>query len=294
MSYYLDTSAIRQIGAKLPELAQKTELKASVLGQMELLSRAGKEESYDRCKAQLHLLSKSGIQIDDNMPEKLTVWSFDYMVERTNFKDKRVPCLKKLVEFLLESSDCDDFKKRDEEANFSHPLEFWEIYDDEYGKSFNEAFVADTKMLREVFKDVQSGEKDSPIVPGEILEQGFSSFCGWFMDNKGDVNFAATVNALAHVAANYISSPEAVAMIHDSYNGTNSAFVDAMSRLSMYTHMNGGSLGRNDALDLAHFLYVKEGSRLVTADVKMARLSASIGCPVYNPETLIKTLDESG
>jgi hypothetical protein len=48
--------------------------------------------------------------------------------------------------------------------------------------------------------------------------------------------------------------------------------------------------GRNDALDLAHFLYLQEGMALATGDKKMAETATSVGFTVIAPADLLSAV----
>lgn len=285
MTHYLDTSAVRQFGGKLAELAQKYKFETSMLTIVELLSKSDEKASYPRCKSQIESLLKSKIPISEDMPDKLILTGFDY-ASMFDFQESRTPCLKKIINFLINSEDVESFIKLDSESGSSHPLEYWKIFDNTFSKQFDSTFKDDTKMLKMAFQKSkeQGGSKEIPL---EVLEKGFQYFCEWFMDNRADINFAATVNGLAVRAANDLPGEHSVEVIYTSYNGKNSAYVDATSRYAMLIHKNGGSPGRNDGLDLAHFLYIKEGYALITNDTKMLQLSEKIGCPVKRPEEFL-------
>lgn len=288
--YYLDTSAIRVIGKDLVRLSQVVKIKISVLGIIEIISRARSSESdYLRCKSTLKTVMDSQLSIDYDMPDKVLLSGFDYINDRCNFKEFRVDCLNSVLKILLDSGDYNTFLTEQKALSVSHPLEYFEIYDQSFGEGFSESFDKETQIIKEAFRLVKEGKAENQIVPKEIIEGSFQNFCEWFMDEQELINESVTVNGLAQRGMKELAEAgllvEDVGLIHDSYNGCISAFVSAASRLTMYVHKNGGRPGRNDPLDLAHFLYIKEGDFLVSKDRKMLELSRLISCPCSEPES---------
>jgi len=82
------------------------------------------------------------------------------------------------------------------------------------------------------------------------------------------------------------SALDLVGAIHDSYNGSIDAFVDGFSWRVMTDHGRGRTPGRNDALDLAHMLYLSRDSVLVTGDKTMAETASAAGVKVLAPDAL--------
>jgi hypothetical protein len=292
MSFYLDTNAIRKIGRNLSDVSKKVPVKVSVLGQIEILSRASAD--FQRCQSQLSIIEKSGIQIDKDMPDKLLLNGFDYVDNLCSFVEDRVPCLDKVIATLINSQNWPEFSDAESKLQLSHPFEYFYEYDKDFGVEFNKGFIEETKIIRRAFELAKSGQA-ATLMPPEVLSGNFQNFCKWFLDKQELINESVTVNGLAQRAVSElqnfgIKGNHSVGEIHDSYNGKNSAFVGAISRLTMFTHANGGQPGRNDALDLAHLLYIREGDLLVTSDAKMIGLANEIGLPVKSPEEVLSYL----
>ena len=64
-------------------------------------------------------------------------------------------------------------------------------------------------------------------------------------------------------------------------------FVDAFSLGSMLDAGQMQTPGRNDALDLAHFLYIQSAMVLATGDTKMGETARGIGLVVILPPALL-------
>ncbi|MBY0383671.1 hypothetical protein K2X05_00805 [bacterium] len=290
--YYLDTSALRVLSKDLPELKAHP-VYISVLGLIEIISRVRhSEQDFTRCKSTLSSILKSGIKVDHRMPDQVLLSGFDLINKKYDFKEFRVDCLNKIIALTQECTSLEDFIKKEKILSeaIKHPLEYFEIYDKSFGENFSQSFDSETKIIREAFDRVKSGLEIDTIVPKEVLNGSFPDFCVWFLDTQELINESATVFALAQRAVSDLTgfghSAESQDEIYESYNGKTSAFVAAYSRLTMYVHKNGGRPGRNDPLDMAHFLYIGEGSILISNDKKMLQISNEIKCPAYDSSGL--------
>ena len=85
------------------------------------------------------------------------------------------------------------------------------------------------------------------------------------------MNESLTVWCLAQRSAKNIDQQdveEVITDIYNSYNELNRVFVTAYSKSSLLNIGAQNLLGRNDANDLVHFLYVRDGFNLITEDKK--------------------------
>ena len=79
-----------------------------------------------------------------------------------------------------------------------------------------------------------------------------------------------------------------VSQFRESYDGSIERFVGAFSYavMSMASDMSGP--GRNDALDLAHLLYLENTMELVTNDHKLRDVTVAIGAKTWTTDEFEK------
>lgn len=283
---YLDTSVIRARGNGLQRLADRASLRTSVLAVIELIQGVTSgEKQYDLRSSSLRALMKSGVTIDWAMPEEIQVRCFSEITSRVSYRELRLDSLKGLVNAVIESSSLAGLQDRLLALKIDYPLDYFEQYDRGFGTSFINVVSSTNQTLNEAFAAARSGAS-STLVPTEVIAAGRASFAQWFSSQLRPVNEAATVAGLARSAVATVGAgvfgrelkeEEAVGLVHDSYDGTISAFVSAFSMRAMDYFAGLSAPARNDALDLAHFLYLREGDELVTDDVALGRVGRSVG-----------------
>jgi phage terminase Nu1 subunit (DNA packaging protein) len=94
-----------------------------------------------------------------------------------------------------------------------------------------------------------------------------------------DLMLYALASGLSQTLVND-SSEEMLRAIFESYDHSIDAYIDAFAHYSTMKKGLGGSAGRNDGFDLAHFLYLVPGTALITEDTRMRDLARAIGWPV--------------
>jgi hypothetical protein len=77
-----------------------------------------------------------------------------------------------------------------------------------------------------------------------------------------------------------------VGAIHDSYNGLIDPFVNGFSWRAITDHSRGRTPGKNDALDMAHMLYLTSDAALVTGDRAMSETASAAGVKVLSRDAL--------
>ena len=140
-------------------------------------------------------------------------------------------------------------------------------------------------QIRDAFEKAKAGEVNTQVPP-EILKAGFSKFCEWFSRECRTLNESITIHGIAvSVARDKAKTPseDLVARIYESYDHSIDGFVSAFSRVAM----SPNALGRNDALDLAHLLFVRPDWILVTNDVKMHKSAVDSGINVVTAAELL-------
>jgi hypothetical protein len=71
-----------------------------------------------------------------------------------------------------------------------------------------------------------------------------------------------------------------------SYDGSIDAYLRALN-CRHFEEVLGRAPARNDAIDIAHFLYLVPEATLVTTDRSLAQLAARLEIPCYGPDSLV-------
>jgi len=288
---YLDTSAVRAVGKRLAQL-HRPDLCTSALTIVELVAAATSSEAeLKRIRPGLEvLLTGSPVSIDWRMPEAFQATSFAWMKENCQMQERRLESLTKLGSLVVSSSSLTEFGERETAAKLQFPVDYWREFDFLFGKAYVESSRVTGLQLREAFERAKRGEGNIGLLGTAIQDMTYPAFCRWFAKEHSLVNRSATVHALAHRLAADMTSADPpdnlVAAIHDSYDGSIDVFVDAFSWRAMVDHGEGRTPGRNDALDLAHFLAIETNAVLSTGDRIMSETALASGLKVISPNQL--------
>jgi hypothetical protein len=273
--YYLDTSAVRCLGNKIDELPARRPTFVSALVMMELLSGIMKsQEEYRRRRAAIRRCLAAGVKIAPHFPDTLLHMTFDY----APVTELRTEALQKLLELAVATTTQEEFRLQLPTAEDpSFPFEYFETWDDGFGQQLVSTFADDNIALRRVFEEVQADKK---VTAMPIQGMTWVQFCDYFSSEQELLNKSITIRSLAQTyAPDYFAAPTKadVEAIYESYNGKADSFVAAFSRAVFECRRNMSQPGRNDALDLAHFLYLAPPIELISNDNKMLRLAGRLG-----------------
>jgi hypothetical protein len=199
----------------------------------------------------------------------------------------RLDPLRQILDALAVHDTREAFLKAEAELPIAYHLEFFEHFDDMFGEQFRTATDGLNRDMRAVFDDAR--QKPSAVVPEAVRQGSFQAFCAWFRDKQPLVNRSITILALAQRAAGATTSAtdeRFVSELYKSYDRSIERFVDAFSYSSMSMASDMSSPGRNDALDLAHVLYLKDETELATEDGKLRSIAVAIGVRVCGADEL--------
>jgi hypothetical protein len=284
LDLYLDTSAIRGQGGAF-DAAGPRAFTASALTFVELLNGIGTDDtSYTRRRSAIRrVIENSAIRVIWEFPDQRITNCFGELQRAYQFIEKRVPSLQDILRLVQQHEGRGDFLTAEQGANVEYHLDYFEHLDNAFGQPFRLATVDGNIQVRSMFDAARS--LDSPVVPSFIRQGSFRDFCLWFRDQQRDLNRAITIAALARRAAVQVDSSQPdllVRRFYDTYDGSIDLFVDALSHatMSMMSDMTGP--GRNDPIDLAHFLYLSQRAGLVTNDKKLTEIAISVGVTVFS------------
>lgn len=270
--FYLETSTVRALGGKIRNLKDDREYFTSALSLVELLSAAqGSDRSYRAAKQILLAIEERKIPIDWTLPEGKLGNSFDYLLH----KEMRASDLAKIAETLRESDDHASFLKKEQDANLKYGLGFLCHYDNSFGIQFTKATIAGNKDI----KDTISKQKGDSIFPQEELDLPIKDFCKLLNSKYFELNKSLSVWAIAGVMATWIEDPvtdETTAKIYNSYNWQTERHIIAYTYYCTEKTGTQDQPGRNDHLDLSHFMYLGWDDILVSNDKDMITLGNTL------------------
>lgn len=280
---YLDTSVLRGLGHRSTK-ALEGKCYTSALALLELLAGVSKDDnSYTRRRAVIvAILNAPPTSVVWELPDTRLLMCFSYVRENCTTQELRIEPLRRILECVRANSNRAAFIRAEQALGLSFPIEFFEQLDREIGAEFRKSTEKGNSEIRAAFN---AQPVDNNIVPANILNGSFKDFCQWFRDKEKVLNFSTTVFGLARRVVDLAPSLP-VEKVHDSYNGSIDVFVNAFSFASMTKTANMDLPGRNDALDLAHFLFLADGDALATNDGGMASIAEAIGVPVIGSSGL--------
>jgi hypothetical protein len=289
---YLDTSAVRALGGGLTG-ARQTGLTTSALTIVELVTGASaSEDRFRRIRPGLKaVVAGSLVSVDWRLPDDPLATSFKWMTDNCFLKENRLESLKSIADLVISSDSLGDFCQREATAKLPFPLEFWKEFDVLFGQAYIEISRTTGIEVKAAFDLAKGGEGKVGHIGAAAKNMTYPEFCRWFASEHALLNRAATVRALAQRLAVMVKpsdnpSEDLVAAIYNSYDGSIDVFVSAFSWRVMTDHGDGRNPARNDALDLAHLLYLKVGVPLSTGDKTMGETAQAAGVKVVPPVDL--------
>ena len=267
--YYLETSTLRFLGNRLNYLKSEYVYFTSALAFVELLSAAKEDDrSYRAAKNIFNLLHSKNVEIIWSLPEQRICETFDYL----SHEDDRIDSLKEVVAIVGRSATHSEFLIEAGKCNSAYDLEFISTYDNQYGVEFTKASIVGNKNIKAVHRK-NSGQS---IFSAEELKLPLKEFCHLLNTKYFDLNKSLTVWAFAQTLSTWLEvapTEETIGKVYRSYNHKLHMFIVADTYYC--TQMTGtqNHPGRNDFLDLSHFMYIDVQDVMVSNDVDVLTLA---------------------
>lgn len=269
MGFYLDTSALRALKIhRLSRLARSGKFYTSALALGELAAGLLKgEDEYRRRRALLVGLSAMAFPIEPDFPPRRIRRAFPILgppsVERRLHDLCRVAQLTAGAPTLTEFAA--SLSVEDEQL-----VRSFEEEDDALSAHWTAESLTGDRLLGEMWKTFRAGEAN--FSTDGLPESGS---LGDYVRGLGPENEEATFLGITlGLAENYHVDHEAV---RENYTGTLAAYIKAMSLSEAWRAGGGSPPGRNEMVDLGHFLYLAPGDVLVANDHRMVRIARGIG-----------------
>lgn len=274
--FYLDTSAIRRLGARLESWPYINESYTSVLTLIELLNGVTRDEKeFAHRHSAISGILGGGVPIDWQMPQFRLRCAFPPLRARYDILETRTECIQKLLHCLVRCRSAEEFARTEKQLALEHGLRYFNEVDEGISQRFMEAARKWVPINRQNFTDPSMPEFLSMLgLPPTASIATMAAALGGSDFDFGMGLFAVT-RQFASEGQQY--TEEWHDELFRSYDGTIDLYFHAMSHQIWRENGRADMPGRNAGLDLEHLLYVTEGSTIVTTDAGMARAVIDAG-----------------
>lgn len=279
--WYLDTSSVRRLSAKLKQLPHARHVRTSAWTLVELCSGALKnEEEFRRRSAAVRALLEAGTYIIRVLPQIKIAAAFQV---RYPGADQRIDELMEIANLTARSASLDDLRNQLESKGLSEvlaELAAWDTYIGELGTGESNRF------LKSAFEQDQMNP-DSGIPPEHLVS--FEAACEYYTRDlsllvPGEIMIHARQFAMAMREPNI---QRAAVQLAQEYDGSMEPFMRARIVEITQVQIHGGSRKRNDISDLSHFVYFTRHTTLVSDDNGMIELASRIGVATMTSDELL-------
>ncbi len=278
--YYLETSSLRKLAGFLQEERLIKKSFTSALSIIELISGMNPEKYRLRRKVlkKLHD-SKLGIVLD--LPKYIILSAFPAIEIGNQIEEENE--LKIVWEIIIETENIEDVNKRCKEKGILTNLDTIRNYDKTLSDSFRVGSDASLRNFRRQFAHKQS--KAIHDILGQTFKdkEGKALLKVFRMQSSLDI---MSYNLAVNLPGKNLH--EKATTVYQSYTGGIDYFIEAFSYYAEKRMMNNQFPEKNDILDLAHFLYLRNNPtiKLVSDDNLIQELCSKLG-----PRKGLKTED---
>lgn len=283
--FLLDTGAVRRRAGTLRRSVLADSAYVSALAVIELIAGTlASEKEFRFRRAAVNALFESNTHVDWQFPEAKIYSAFPSLRSKFDFFEDRAADLQTIVKFVRGANSLDEFRRALGRAGLKYDLEFFTKYDGEYGDDYIMAGIDWARSGRGVFE----ANRPLHIIRGLGLSDDVR-YPEYIRSLQGTA-FATTM-AKAGLVQRVMEGQRLSGEPWDSplfaeYDGSVDAFIHGLSWWT-FEQAIGRSSSRNDAIDLAHLLYLVPGASLVTTDRALASCAAAIGVSVIGPSSSI-------
>lgn len=285
-TFYLDTSVLRRRVSTLSGSLLASCSYTSALAIIELISRARRSErDYRPVRAVLTAIFDAGLVIDWRLPDVQIRTAFPQSRPRADIYDTRAESLRVIVGAIVATPSRGQFLEVADRLNIPQGMTFFESYDSDYGQAYLEALKGSRSKSKSLFDPSSVLVAAVAQVFGLSDEVAHDDYIRALRRSK--LNRAISRYVIAEIVREADGAPEAQQQeFFMSYDGSIDPYLHALA-WSHFEVLLGRYPGRNDALDLAHLLYLVPGAGLVTADRALATLAADVGIGVLGPDNSV-------
>lgn len=284
MRLYFDTSAIRMKGSSILNTIDSVNSTTSILTAIELISAAAEnEKEFQRVRPIFRSFFDGSFEIDWRMPEEKIFSAFSSLNAVFEYQEHRTASLIQYLNVAIKAASNVLFIEMCEGLKCQYSLRYFVDYDKMFGRQLRESLSDDMKQIKNIFQKHGGQPNAFPEDWNVQIDMGYKEM--WDLPHMRQVLLYATIYGMVHVALDFcgqVGHELAEEEVYDSYNQSIEVFIKAFSWIMDDISKNGRTMGKNDPLDLAHFLYLTPDSVLLTNDGRMRQVAKSIGVMTGN------------
>ena len=273
---------LRRRSRELPRSPLRHVAYTSALALIELIAGARESENqFARRRAAIEGIFRAELPVDWQLPDAKIACAFPRLRQKYDMFETRCGSLEALVTLLRKCNSAQEFSRRADALSLPVPLRYFEEFDATYGKDTSGDPVW-PKEYRQLF--------EVGAVPTQFLGLSSTASYAEFMRafQASAFNEIVMMEALAEVVAELAGYTDVrdIEELRKTYDGSIGPYLKALS----YRHFEqavGRQPGRNDAIDIAHFLYLVPGATLVTTDRSLAQLAVGLEIPCFGPGSVV-------
>ena len=282
-THYLDTGVLRRRSRTLRHSPLRHVAYTSALSLVELIAGARRsEKEFGTRRAAVDAVFVAGVAVDWQFPEAKVACAFPRLRDKYDIFETRCGSLQILVDAFRASRTSKEFGRRAEGLDLSEPLEFFESYDDEYAGDYTARAIEWARESKRLF--------DPNSFPAQLLglppTASHADYIRAFRASAFN-GIIVRYGVARGVAENEGLTTEAD---HDelfmTYDGSIDDYLKVLS-WRQFEHALGRVPGRNDAIDVAHLLYLVPGATFVTTDRALAECAMEVEIPCRGPDSVV-------
>jgi hypothetical protein len=249
---------------------------------VELLAGARRSEQEFRIRrATANAVFLAELPIDWQFPEAKVVCAYPQLRTRFDIFETRCASLEALVHVFCSSKTINEFSERASNLNMPETLGYFERFDEEYGIDYlRSARVA--RQSKKQFDSAAEPVRALGLPPSVSHAEYMRTFRASELHRLGLRYAVAT--AIGEIQG--MSYEQGYDAYFASYDGSIDAYLAGVGWWNI-EHALGREPNRNDAMDLAHLLYLVPGATLVTADRAFAHCAKQAGIPCQGPDSIV-------
>lgn len=282
---YLDTSVLRKAGPRLREVVRRQTATTSLYAIYELLSEVRRDpRSFARRRGALRNIFDARVHIDWQCEEAIIISTFELTAPLAASymkmgRERIEQPIKRLVDLVMDANDLDALQKALRASSMEATLRRVEEYDESISSQWMSSISEGHRNSRQILDEINSGVRPKPP---EMEYSTTKEFSELMLGPKRNLNKYISVRALAGRASQFIGRwhPEgktiSFELLVPSFNGRADIYADALAVWLMTKYGNMGSPGRNDAMDLLHFMYAGSDTTILTEDAGQAEIAKAV------------------
>jgi hypothetical protein len=283
--FLLDTGLVRRRAGNLRGSPLADVAYVSALTIVELVARIRESDKEFRLRrAAIVALVESNVQIDWQFPEAKIYAAFPSLLPNLDFVEDRTESLRTLVNLVCQASSQAELQRSIVVSGVKHNIDYFERYDEEYGKEYMAAgldWARETRSLFEASPPFQT-IRDLGLADDVSHSEYTSRLQG--TSSAHEITLAGLVQRV--MESQGMEGDPRESWLFAEYDGSIDSYIFGLSWWTFECGV-GRSSSHNDAIDLSLLLYLVPGTHLVTTDRALATCTQSVGISVLGPDSSI-------